>query len=432
MCPEKPLVRMVTLGCSKNQVDSEKLLGQLDSTRFRVAHDNGPMPHTVIINTCGFIQDAKQESIDEILEWALLRKRGDIQELIVMGCLSERYRKELEEEIPEVDAWFGVEGPQALLARLGQSHQLFRPTRILANPGHYAYLKVSEGCDRSCSFCAIPRIRGAHRSLAPDELVAEARLLAAKGVRELLLVAQDLSQYGRDLPGGRSRLLFLLHALADVDGIEWIRLHYAYPVGFPMGVLSFMRAHPKICRYLDIPFQHISDPLLRSMRRGHNRRSTMALIERMRQQVPGLALRTTLLLGYPGETEKDYQLLTDFVKTVRFERLGVFTYSAEEGTPAYALGDTVPDAVKQERAARIMEIQESISLQHNQSHIGNRIRVIIDAEEADVYTGRTEYDSPEVDNEVLIRKDRKLSVGELVWVKPTAASAHELFAGPFS
>lgn len=432
MCPEKPLVRMVTLGCSKNQVDSEKLLGQLDSKRFRLVHDQGPMPHTVIINTCGFIQDARQESIDEILEWAMLRKKGDVRQLIVMGCLSQRYREELEKEIPEVDAWFGVEGPQALLARLGQPHQALRPRRILANPGHYAYLKISEGCDRSCSFCAIPRIRGSHRSLAPEELVDEARHLAGKGVKELLLVAQDLSQYGRDLPGGRSRLLPLLHALAEVAGIEWIRLHYAYPVGFPMGVLSFMRSHPKICRYLDMPFQHISDPLLRSMRRGHTHKSTMALIERMRREVPGLALRTTLLLGYPGETEKDFRQLEDFVQAVGFERLGVFTYSAEEDTAAYALGDTVPEAVKQERAARIMEIQEDISLKHNQSRIGNRLRVIIDAEEADVYTGRTEYDSPEVDNEVLIRKDRKLSVGEFAWIKPTAASAHDLFAGPVS
>ncbi|MFP4691288.1 MAG: 30S ribosomal protein S12 methylthiotransferase RimO [Bacteroidales bacterium] len=425
----KKTIRIITLGCSKNQVDSEKLIGQLPPDRYRLSHEGEGPADVVIVNTCGFIQDAKQESIDTILEVAEARKAGIVKEVLVSGCLSQRYLDSLKEEIPEVDAWFGVDQPEDIFNYLNESYKSGSPDRLLSTPSHYAYLKVAEGCDRSCSFCAIPMIRGPFVSLSIDQLVEEASMLADRGVKELILVAQELTYYGVDTHG-KPMLAPLLRALNAVEGISWIRLHYAYPRQFPEEVLEVMAAEPKICNYLDIPLQHINNEILRSMRRGHDREGTLRFIEKLRNQVPGIALRTTLMTGFPGETEEAFRELLEFVERIRFDRLGVFTYSPEEGTTAYSLGDPVPQYVKEERAAAIMEMQSGISLEINHSKIGQRLPVLVDREEAEYFVGRTEFDSPEVDNEVLIEKAPGIAGGHFANVLITGATEYELFAKP--
>ena len=425
----KKTIRIITLGCSKNQVDSEKLIGQLPAGRYHLVHDGEGPADVVIVNTCGFIEDAKQESIDTILEVAEARKAGTVKEVLVTGCLSQRYLDALKEEIPEVDAWFGVNQPEDIFSYLRESYKPDSPDRLLSSPAHYAYLKIAEGCDRSCSFCAIPMIRGPFASLSIDQLVREAGMLAAQGVKELILVAQELTYYGIDTYG-KPMLALLLRALCNVEGISWIRLHYAYPRQFPEEVLEMMADEPKICNYLDIPLQHINSEILRSMRRGHDREGTLRFIEKLRKQVPGIALRTTLMTGYPGESEAVFGELMDFVKTVRFDRLGVFTYSPEEGTAAYSMGDPVPQQVKEERAAAIMEVQSGISLEINRAKIGQHIRVLVDREESEYFIGRTEFDSPEVDNEVLIEKAPGIAGGRFANVLITDATEYELFARP--
>ncbi len=424
---KKTTIRLISLGCSKNLVDSEKILGQLPAGRFRIVDGESPSADLAIVNTCGFIHDAREESIDTILELVEARRKGLIGQVVVTGCLSQRYMDELKEEIPEVAAWFGAREPDELLNYLQVRYRKEMLQRRLSTPSHYAYLKVSEGCDRSCSFCAIPMIRGPHVSQTPGLLVKEAGMLADKGVRELLLVAQDLSYYGIDLQS-RSMLHELLQALCAVEGIRWIRLHYAYPHLFPEGVIDLMASEEKICSYLDIPLQHINDDILRSMRRGHSRRGSIALLEKIRRKVPGIALRTTLMVGYPGESDQAFRELYDFVGDFRFDRLGVFTYSPEEGTRAHPLGDPVPAHIKQERMEAIMDLQAQISLEKNQSMIGKSLEVVIDRQEGQYFVGRTQYDSPEVDNEVLVRSDTPLPPASFVQVTIEGAEAFDLYA----
>jgi len=421
-------VRVVTLGCSKNLVDSEVLMRQLEVGGFNLVPESSVgNEHIVVINTCGFINDAKEESIETILKFAQARKKGKIESLFVMGCLSQRYKKELANEIHEVDGFFGVSELPEILKAVGADYQKeLLGERHLTTPSHFAYLKISEGCDRTCSFCAIPLIRGKHQSKTIEEIVAEAKFLASKGVKELLLIAQDLTYYGLDIYKSRS-LASLLKELVKIDGIQWIRLHYAYPAGFPEDVLEIMTSEPKICKYLDIPLQHISDKILKSMHRNHDAGQTRQLINRIRERVPGVALRTTMIVGYPGETESDFEMLKDFVKKTRFERFGVFTYSAEENTTAHTLPDDVPDETKQQRANEIMEIQEQISLELNKSRIGETLKVIIDRLEGGFWVGRSQFDSPEVDNEILIPEENILTPGQFYAVKITGAEAFDLF-----
>lgn len=420
---------MITLGCSKNLVDSEKILGNLPAGQFTIQHNNHKPTDILIINTCGFIHDAKEESIDTILEAVELQKKGMAGEIIVTGCLSQRYKTILQKEIPEVAAWFGARQPDDLLAYLIQNHVSSPFRRHLTTPSHYAYLKISEGCDRTCSFCAIPEIRGKHISAPMDHLLEEASMLANKGVKELILVAQDLSYYGID-SHGKHMLGQLLEKLCLINGIQWIRLHYAYPHQFPDDVISQMAEQEKICKYLDIPVQHINDDILKSMRRGHTKSGTMHFLSKLRENVPGIALRTTLMVGYPGETEQAFSELVDFVNNIRFERLGVFTYSPEEGTRAHTLRDTVPEHIKLERQELIMTMQSEISYEKNLSLIGQTMKVIIDAEEETRFVARSQYDSPEVDNEVLIEKPAPFKMGRLVDVKITGAAEFDLYAHP--
>lgn len=429
-------VNIVTLGCSKNKVDSEHLAALIPGTHFEVLHDNDQPSDVVIINTCGFIADAKEESVDTILNFAGQRKRGDIKKLVVMGCLSERYRKELESEIHEVDAFFGVNDLAGIAANLtkGLSVQSFSGNyhykRHLSTPSHYAYLKISEGCNRSCSFCAIPLIRGNHRSIATPDLISEAKYLADTGVKELILIAQDITTYGLDL-NMRNGLYELLEQLCAINGIEWIRLQYAYPSGFPLQILDLMTTQPKICHYIDLPLQHISDRMLKAMKRGLGQHKTLQLIDQIRSKVPDIAFRTTLITGFPGETDKDFDMLANFVRSQRFDRLGVFAYSPEEGTSAFRLGDPVPDEIKQERLEHIMQIQQEISLELNLKKIGRQLKVLIDKEESGFFNGRTEYDSPEVDNEVLISsKSSGLKVGEFYQIKIEQAGEFDLVGSP--
>jgi ribosomal protein S12 methylthiotransferase len=383
--------------------------------------------HIVVINTCGFINDAKEESIETILRYAQARKKGKIENLFVMGCLSQRYKKELADEIHEVDGFFGVSELPAILKAVGADYQKeLLGERHLTTPSHFAYLKISEGCDRTCSFCAIPHIRGKHQSKTIEEIVAEAKFLASNGVKELLLIAQDLTYYGLDIYKSRS-LSSLLKELVKIEGIEWIRLHYAYPAGFPEDVLEIMATEPKICKYLDIPLQHISDKILKSMHRNHDAAQTRQLITKIREQIPGIALRTTMIVGYPGETESDFEMLKEFVKEARFERLGVFTYSAEENTTAHSLPDDVSDEIKQQRANEIMEIQEQISLELNKSRVGETLKVIIDRFEGGFWVGRSQFDSPEVDNEILIPEENNLTPCQFYAIKITGAEAFDLF-----
>ena len=415
---KKQILNIVTLGCSKNKVDSEHLAALLNNT-YKIVHDSDEKSDVVIINTCGFIGDAKEESIDTILEYAELRKANKIKKLYVMGCLSERYKKELRKEIHEVDAFFGVEPVQHVAADILKSdfHADYCCDRVLSTPSHYAYLKISEGCNRHCAFCAIPLIRGDHKSVPMENLVKEAENLAKKGVKELILIAQDLTYYGYDIDG-KSHIVELVQKLTEIDGIEWIRLHYGYPLGFPVELLELMRDNKKICHYIDLPLQHISTLILKAMRRGVTREQTIEFVKKVRSYVPDIAFRSTFIVGFPGETEEQFNELIDFIKEARFERAGVFAYSAEEGTPAYELEDDVPEEVKKARVDKFMDVQQDISLEINQKRLGRTEKVLIDRTEGGYYVGRTQYDSPEVDDEVLISmKDNDLQIGTFVNVK---------------
>ncbi len=420
---------MITLGCSKNTVDSEKLLKQFSENGYTILSDvSGRKASVLIVNTCGFIHDAREESINTILQCIQEKKKGNAEKLVVMGCLAQRYREELRKELPEVDGIFGVSEASAILCSLGGDfRQELIGERLLTTPPHYAYLKMSEGCSRGCSFCAIPLIRGRHVSRPEDEILREADWLVRNGVRELLLIAQDLTFYGLDLYKKRT-LPSLVDKLAGIEGLEWIRLHYAYPADFPLDLLQVMKENPNVCRYLDLPIQHISDRILKSMNRGISSGETMALLETIRSEVPEVALRTTLITGYPGESEKEFSELLHFVQQFRFERLGVFTYSHEEGTPARALKNNVPDRVKKRRADEIMRVQEQISYESNQNMLGRIINVLIDREEDDYYIGRTEFDSPEIDNEVLIKKGQTVCLaGNFYPVRVTDVESFDIF-----
>lgn len=418
---------MVTLGCSKNVYDSEVLMGQLRANNKEVVHEQEG--EVVVINTCGFIDNAKEESVNTILSYVQKKQEGLVEKVFVTGCLSERYKPDLIKEIPDVDQYFGTTELPSLLAALGADykHELIGE-RLTTTPKNYAYLKIAEGCDRPCSFCAIPLMRGKHKSKTIEDLVIEATKLAADGVKELILIAQDLTYYGLDLYKKRA-LKDLLEALVKVDGIEWIRLHYAFPSGFPLEVLDLMRQEPKICNYIDIPLQHISDPILKSMRRGTTQEKTNALIREFRERVPGMAIRTTLIVGYPGETQEDFDLLKQWVKDTKFDRLGCFTYSHEENTHAFKLEDDVPEEVKMQRANEIMALQSDISWALNQEKIGKQYRVVIDRKEGEYYVGRSEFDSPDVDNEVLIAaQDGYLRQGDFYNVHIIEAEDFDLYA----
>lgn len=422
-------INIITLGCSKNTCDSEALAGQLAGQGVGVGHegDGG----IVVINTCGFIGDAKEQSINVILEQAERKRRGEIERLYVTGCLVERYKQELSGEIPEVDGFYKLTELDALLTSLGADYRKeLVGERLLSTPPHYAYLKISEGCDRACSYCAIPLIRGKHVSVPIEELVKEARKLAEKGVKELILIAQDLTYYGIDLYGKR-RLADLVREIAKIDGIQWIRLHYAYPNGFPEDVLDVMASEPKVCKYLDIPLQHISDRILRSMKRGSTKKEVNALLDRIREKVPGVAIRTTLIVGYPGETQEEFVELKEWVAAQRFDRLGCFAYSEEEGTSAAQLEDNVPQQEKERRLEELMELQKQISFELNEQKVGKTLKVLVDSENENVYMGRTEYDSPEVDNDVFIDKEKwRVPVGDFVKVEVTSAGLYDLFGVP--
>ncbi len=423
---KKNKINVVTLGCSKNVYDSEVLMGQLKANNKEVVHEEEG--NVVVINTCGFIANAKEESINTILEYVEKKEAGEVDKVFVAGCLSERYKPDLQKEIPNVDEYFGTSELPNLLKALGADykHELIGE-RITTTPKNYAYLKIAEGCDRPCSFCAIPLMRGKHKSKPIEELVTESEKLAAKGVKELILIAQDLTYYGLDLYKKRN-LAELLSQLVKVEGIEWIRLHYAFPTGFPMDVLDIMNKEPKICNYLDIPLQHISDEILKSMRRGTTKDKTTRLIRDFRAHVPAMTIRTTLIVGYPGETEENFQTLKDWVSDMRFERLGCFTYSHEENTLAFNLVDDVTDEVKQDRANEIMELQSQISWELNQDKIGKTFRCIIDRKEGNYFVGRTEYDSPDVDNEVLIDAAKYyLKQGEFANIKIIDAADFDLY-----
>lgn len=426
---KKNKVNVVTLGCSKNLVDSEVLMGQLKAGNFDVAHEKAdPDTSIVIINTCGFIDNAKQESIDMILHYAEEKSRGNIDKLYVTGCLSERYKPELEKEIPTVDAYFGTrELPRLLKTLKADYRQELIGERLITTPAHFAYFKISEGCDRPCSFCAIPLMRGNHVSRPMEDLVKEASRLASLGTRELLIIAQDSTYYGLDLYKER-KLAELLDRLADVEGIEWIRLHYAFPSGFPMDVLKVMKERSNICNYLDMPLQHISDSVLKSMRRGTTKEKTSALIDTIRSAVPDIALRTTLIAGYPGETEKDHEEMLRWVEDTRFERLGIFPYSHEEKTHAYNLTDDVPQDEKLRRAEAVMQVQQEVSFVKNQEKIGKEFKVLFDRKEGGNFVGRTESDSPEVDNEVIVKAETNyVRVGDFAKVKITSAEDFDLY-----
>ena len=426
---KKNTINVITLGCSKNIYDSEVLMGQLRACGKDVVHEK--QGNIVVVNTCGFIDNAKEESVNTILEQIQKKEAGHVDKVYVTGCLSERYKSDLEKEIPQVDKYFGTTDLPQLLKVLeaDYQHELVGE-RILTSPKHYAYMKIAEGCDRPCSFCAIPLMRGKHKSTPIEDLVKQAKYLAKEGVKELILIAQDLTYYGLDLYKKR-RLAALLKELVKVEGIEWIRLHYAFPTGFPEDVLKVIREEDKICAYLDIPLQHIADPILKSMRRGTTQAKTTALLKKFRSEVPNIILRTSLIVGYPGETEEDFEILKNWVRAMRFERLGCFTYSHEENTHAHRLNDDVPDDVKQQRSNTIMEIQSQISWEHNQSCIGKTYRCLVDRKEGNHYVGRTFMDSPDVDNEVLIDASQNyLKQGEFTQVRIIEASDYDLLGIP--
>lgn len=424
-------INIITLGCSKNTVDSEHLAAQLAAMEYKVVFDSDRTDaDVVVINTCGFIGDAKQESIDTILRAAQLKSEGAIDELFVVGCLSQRYADELRPELPEVDDFFGVNDWAGIVERLGAKYRAENETRReLSTPSHYAYLKISEGCNWMCGYCAIPLIRGRHKSVPMEALIAEAEALVAKGVREIMVIAQDTTYYGVDIYGER-KLAELLERLCRIEKLEWVRLHYAYPTDFPDEVIEVMAREKKICRYLDIPFQHIADNQLTAMKRRHTKAEALRLIEKLRSAIPDIALRTTLLVGYPGESNADFEELLEFVRDTKFDRLGVFAYSEEEGTySATRLRDDVPDEVKQQRVDRIMRLQERVSLENNARRIGETMRVIIDRKEGDFYIGRSEYDSPEVDQELIIDSHgKRLLRGRFYSVRITDAEDYDLYA----
>jgi ribosomal protein S12 methylthiotransferase len=425
----KDKVNIITLGCSKNLVDSEVLSGQLMANDISVVHENKRLDHNIaVINTCGFIDKAKEESINTILDQLELKRRGKLEKVYVTGCLSERYRSDLEKEMPEVDAWFGTMELPLLLKQLDADYKKeLIGERLLSTPSHYAYLKISEGCNRTCSFCAIPLMRGQHVSQPIETLVLEAEKLVSRGVKEIMLIAQELTYYGLDIYKRRA-LPELLDRLADVKGLDWIRLHYAYPSKFPLEILDVMRDRPNICNYLDMPLQHASNAMLKAMKRNITREEMDELITAIRAKVPGICLRTTLIAGFPGETEEDVDELIAFLEKHRFDRVGIFHYSHEENTGAYDLIDDVPADVKAARAQRIMEVQQEISYEKNQQRVGQIIPVLIDKKEAGRYIGRTEFDSVEVDNEVIIRSDKKLPIGQFVQAKITRAFDYDLEA----
>ncbi len=424
---EKHKVNIITLGCSKNVVDSEVMLTQLNGNGIAATHESeDDNANVIIVNTCGFIDRAKEESINTILDYAELRESGQIDRLYVTGCLSERYRDELRTEIPVVDDWFGTMELPSLLRKFNADYKKeLVGERLITTDAHYAYLKIAEGCDRPCSFCAIPLMRGKHRSRSIEELTQEAAWLVKRGVKEIMLIAQDLTYYGLDLYRQR-RLNDLLKSLSDVEGLEWIRLHYAYPSGFPVDILPTMAERDNICNYLDMPLQHISDPMLKAMRRGTTSKRTYDLLEQIRAEVPGIAMRTTLISGYPGETQQDHEELLAFVEKARFERLGVFTYSHEENTHAFNAEDDVPEEEKERRKGEVMELQQGISFELNQEKVGKTLKVLIDRAEGEFFVGRTEYDSPEVDNEVLVNGEG-LKVGEFYPVEIQDATEFDLF-----
>ena len=424
---KKDKVNIITLGCSKNMVDSEVLSGQLMANDVDVVHESGKRDHNiVIVNTCGFIDKAKEESINTILDQVSLKKKGKLDKVYVTGCLSERYKANLEEEIPEVDAYFGTMELPQILKRFDIDYKAeLIGERMLSTPSHYAYLKISEGCNRTCSFCAIPLMRGLHVSRPIEQLVAEAENLVKKGVKEIMLIAQELTYYGLDLYKKRE-LPKLLHELAAIKGLEWIRLHYAYPSKFPMEILDAMNAHDNICKYLDMPLQHASNNMLKAMRRQITREEMTELVHDIRAKVPGICLRTTLITGFPGETEADVEELKEFLRVTRFDRVGIFTYSHEENTTAHDLEDNIPDEEKERRAQEIMEVQQEISFEKNEEKVGKTFKVLIDKKESGRYLGRTEFDSVEVDNEVVINSDKKLAIGEFVNVRITKAYDYDL------
>ncbi|WP_159948275.1 30S ribosomal protein S12 methylthiotransferase RimO [Polaribacter septentrionalilitoris] len=429
---KKNKINVVTLGCSKNIYDSEVLMGQLKANGKNVVHeDENDDGNIVVINTCGFIGKAKEESVDTILHYAQKKEAGEIDKVFVSGCLSERYKPDLEKEIPNVDQYFGTHDLPNLLKVLeaDYKHELIGE-RLTTTPKHYAYLKIAEGCDRPCSFCAIPLMRGKHKSTPIEDIVTEAKKLAANGIKEIMLIAQDLTYYGLDIYKKRA-LAQLLEALVKVDGIEWIRLHYAFPTGFPMDVLEVMKREPKVCNYLDIPLQHINTELLKSMKRGTTHEKTTALINKFREVVPEMAIRTTLIVGYPGETEEMFQELKDWVEEMRFERMGAFQYSHEENTGAYVLEDDVPEEVKFKRVNEIMEIQSQISWELNQQKIGKTFRCLFDRKDGEYFYGRTEYDSPDVDNDVLVdAREHYIKIGEFVDIKIHEAGDYDLYGTP--
>lgn len=421
-------IKFITLGCSKNLVDTEHLMGQLKDSDIKCTFDEKDTDYdAVVINTCGFIHDAKEESIDTILQHIEAKKQGLIDQVFVMGCLSERYMDSLREEIPEVEQYFGAKNIPEIVKALGKDYrkELFGE-RILTTPRHYAYLKIAEGCDRSCAFCAIPLMRGKHISVPIEQLVEEATRLAQQGVKELILISQELSYYGLDLYGER-RLAKLIRQLSRIEGIEWIRLHYLYPAQIPDELLQEIKQNPKVCEYIDIPVQHISDTVLKRMKRSHTRNHTLNILQHIRRQLPHAAIRTTLISGFPGETEEDHQELLSLVKEFQFDRLGVFTYSHEEDTAAYQYEDDVPEEEKQRRMEEIMSLQQDISLKINQQKVGKSFPVIIDREEEEFFVGRTPQDSPEVDNEVLIRKDFPLRTGNIYEIRITRADYFDLY-----
>lgn len=422
----KPKINIVTLGCSKNLVDSEVLMGQIAGD-YEVLHDSNENADVIVINTCGFIHDAKEESIDTILSAVNSKSEGITKKVVVTGCLSERYKEELQQEIPDVDGFYGVNDLPKILKELKVDHKKeLVGERLLTTPSHYAYVKISEGCNRNCSFCAIPLIRGKHISKPKEEIIHEVKLLANKGVKEIILIAQDLTWYGIDLYG-RRELTDLVATLSEIEGIEWIRLHYTYPANFPTGLLALMKTNPKVCNYLDMPLQHISSKLLRSMKRGLGGKKTQDLLKRIKSDVPDIALRSTLIVGYPGETEEDFIELYNFVERTKFDRLGVFTYSPEEDTHAYGLVDDVTQEVKDERRDRIMLLQQEISYELNKRFVGKTLKVLIDRVEGGNYIGRTEYDSPEVDNEVIVETNgNDVSVGGFYDVKITSSDFFDL------
>lgn len=420
-------INLYTLGCAKNVYDSEKLSGQLKANELTVVHE-APIDKNdiIVVNTCGFINDAKEESVNSILEFAKAKEDGDVKELFVMGCLSERYKPDLQKEIPEVDRFFGVNDMDKILKQFGVDYKIeLVGERLLSTPKHYAFLKISDGCNHKCSFCAIPLIKGFNKSLKMEDLLTEARKLAQKGVKELVLIGQDTTYYGIDLYGKR-KLAELMKSLADIEGIEWLRLQYAYPASFPTEILDVINSHPNICNYIDMPIQHISEKMLRIMRRGVSQKRLVELLNQFRERVDNIAVRSTLVVGHPNETDEDFDELVDFVKEYKFDRLGVFKYSHEEGTSAFELEDNVPEEIKEERLNILMSVQQQISLKKNEEKIGKTFKVLIDKKEGQYWVGRTEFDTPEVDNEVLFPYDENLKIGNFYNVKITEASEYDL------